>query len=417
MAAPLATSAWSPVGEGPIPKSRYLDPAFLQRELDQIFAHTWLFAGYAADLDRPGAYFTFEIGDESVLVVREREGIVAFFNACMHRGRLLRDPGMGHVTSFRCPYHLWEYALDGSLAHRPEPDCFTACGSVEDLSLRRVACEVWGGLVWVNLDPRAQPLVAYLGPIADRLAAYSLEDYALVEDQTVALPCNWKVGVDAFNEAYHLRAVHSQLLQMLDESGVEVELLGRHSCIRVPFATVSPSHADQQTVNDHLKYLMRDAGLDPARFAGSARDVRVGIQQFLRQRQDLNLAALNDAQLTDNHQYYVFPNLTLNIYAMKHMLLRHRPHPTDPNQMLLDQQQYVRVPRGGKRPPRPKPETFRYGKGSLGFVTDQDTFNLVRVQRGMRSRGFTELVLGENESRIRHMHQTIDTYLATDYGK
>jgi len=414
MAAPAGS--WSPTSAGLIPKSRYLDPAFLRLELDHVFACSWLCAGPVAALDRAGDYFTFEVGDESVLVVRQVDGVKAFHNACAHRGRLLRDPGMGHVGSFRCPYHLWEYGLDGRLVARPETEQFEACAAMQEVHLRDVACEVWGGLVWLCLAPQPEPLLEFLGPVAERLAAYSLEEYALVEDQTVVLPCNWKVGVDAFNEAYHLRAVHAQLLQMLDESRVEIELLGRHSCIQVPFGVVSPSFADQSTVNDHLKYLLRDAGLDPARFAGSASAVRASIQQFLRQRRDLDLAALSDAQLTDNHQYYIFPNLTLNIYAMKHMLLRHRPHPTDPNQMLLDQQQYVRVARGSKRPPRPKLETFRYGKGSLGFVTDQDTFNLVRVQRGMRSSGFAGLILGENERRIRHMHRTIDAYLGAAEG-
>jgi len=404
-------AAWTPTGDGPIPKSRYLDPAFLRLELDHIFARTWLLAGPAADLDETGAYFTFELGDESVLVVRHAEGVKAFHNVCAHRGRLLREPGLGHARSFRCPYHLWEYGLDGLLERLPEPESFAGC-LTERPRLRPVAVEAWAGFIWVNFDPQAQPLAEFLGPVAARLAPYGLDEYALVEDQTVDLPCNWKVGVDAFNEAYHLRAVHPQLLQVLDEQHVELELLGQHSCIRVPFGLVSPSLRDRDKVNDLLKYLLTEAGLDAARFPGPASTVRSAIQTALRQRDDFDLSGLSDAQLTDNHQYYVFPNLTLNIYAMKHMLLRHRPHPTDPNRMLLDQQQYVRVRRGAKRPPRAKPEKFHYGKGSLGFVTDQDTFNLVRVQRGMRSSGFGALRLGENERRIRHMHRTIDEYLA-----
>lgn len=406
--------AWSPPAEGRIPKSRYLDPAFLQLELDRIFARTWLFAGPVADLDRSGAYFTFELGDESVVVVRNGQTVHALHNACAHRGRRVREAGLGHAQSFRCPYHLWEYGLDGVLQRRPEPESFGECAPAARPRLRPVAVETWGGFAWVNFAPHPEPLADFLGPVGAALAAYRLEEYALSEDQTVDLPCNWKVGVDAFNEAYHLRAVHPQLLQMLDEQHVELELLGRHSCIRVPFGLTSPSLPEREAVNDHLKYLLTEAGLDPARFPGPASAVRGAIQRFLRQRADLDLSALTDAQLTDNHQYYVFPNLTLNIYAMKLMVLRHRPHPTDPNRMLLDQQQYVRVPRNTQRPPRPKPEKFPYGKGSLGFVTDQDTFNLVRVQRGMRSSGFDGLVLGENERRIRHMHHTIDEYLARD---
>lgn len=408
----MSPASWTPTAEGPIPKSRYLDPAFLRLELDRIFARTWLLAGPEADVAEPGAYFTFELGAESVLVVRHPEGIKAFYNVCQHRGRLLREPGLGQTRSFRCPYHLWEYGLDGVLEHLPEPEQFAGCFAGERPRLRPVAAEAWGGFVWVSFDPAPEPVEEYLGAVAGPLAAYRLDEFALTEDQTVDLPCNWKVGVDAFNEAYHLRAVHAQLLQMLDEMQVELELLGRHSCIRVPFGLVSPTLSDRETVNDHLKYLLSDAGLDPSKFPSSAAAVRPAIREFLRGRTDVDLSALRDDQLTDNHQYYVFPNLTLNIYAMKHLLLRHRPHPTDPNRMLLDQQQYVRVPRGAPRPPRPKPQRFQYGKGSLGFVTDQDTFNLVRVQRGMQVGGFDGLVLGDNERRIRHMHRTIDEYLA-----
>jgi nitrite reductase/ring-hydroxylating ferredoxin subunit len=405
---------WTPTGDGPIPKSRYVDPAFLRLELDRVFAHTWLLAGPVSDLDKPGDYFTFDHGDESVLVVRHAGGVQAFHNVCAHRGRRLRESGIGHARTFRCPYHLWEYGLDGRLERMPEPECFTKTLSGDRPRLRSVAAEVWGGFVWISFDPQPEPLNEFLEPVASRLSPYQLEEYALVEDQTVDLPCNWKVGVDAFNEAYHLRAVHPQLLQMLDEQHVELELLGRHSCIRVPFGVASPSLPERESVNDHLKYLLTEAGIEPARYQGTASAIRTTIQRFLRERDDLDVSGLSDAQLTDNHQYYVFPNLTLNIYAMKHMLLRHRPHPTDPNRMLLDQQQYVRVPRGTKRPSRPKPERFRYGAGSLGFVTDQDTFNLVRVQRGMQSSGFQGLLLGENERRIRHMHHTIDEYLARE---
>src|SRR6185295_7496624 len=125
---------------------------------------------------------------------------------------------------------------------------FTGCLSGERPHLTPVAVEVWGGFVWVNFHADPEPLADFLTPVAERLLPYRLEDYALVEDQTVDLPCNWKVGADAFNEAYHLRAVHPQLLQMLDEQHVELELFGRHSRICVPFGVVSPSMSDRETV-------------------------------------------------------------------------------------------------------------------------------------------------------------------------
>jgi len=405
---------WQSASGGRIPKARYVDPAFLALELERVFGNTWLLAGPLADVREPGTYFTFELANESVLIVRDADELRAFHNACAHRGRRLREPGLGQTRSFRCPYHLWDYDLDGSLRHLPDADCFARWSAAQRPRLASVHCEAWAGFVWISFASRPEPLAEFLGPVAERLAAYDLGEYALVEDQTVDLPCNWKVGVDAFNEAYHLRAVHPQLLQMLDEENVEIELLGNHSCIRVPFATPSPNAKDRTSVNDLLRYLLQEAGLDPARFTQPATAVRGEIQRFLRQRSDFDLSRLTDEQLTDNHQYHVFPNLTLNVYAMKHMLIRHRPHPTDPNRMLMDQQQYVRVPRDAERPARPKAESFHYGSGSLGFVTDQDTFNLVRVQQGMQSGGFDGLLLGENECRIRHMHEGIDAYLARE---
>lgn len=394
-----------------VPKDRYVSPEFLRLELERVFPRVWQLAGPAADLARPGAYFTFELGDEAVLVVRQPEGVRAFHNVCLHRGRALCEPGRGQVQKFRCPYHHWEYGLDGRLLRVPCHDDFPAALLDGTSGLREVACELAAGFVWIHLAPEPEPLADFLGAVADRLRPYRMDEYVLQRDQTVELDCNWKVAADAFNEAYHLRAVHPQLLEMLDDTGIETELLGRHAAIRVPFAVPSQSHPDRETVNNSLRELLRHTGIDPARYAGSATGVRRAIQQALRARTDFDFSGLTDAQLTDNHYFYVFPNLALNLYALNLMVLRYRPHPSDPHRMFFDQQEYVRVAAKATRPPRPKLERFRYGEGSLGPVGDQDTFNLVRVQRGMRSSGFETLRLGERERCIRLMHGVLEEYI------
>ncbi len=404
-----------------VPKARYLSPDFLSLELDRVFARAWLLAGPASDVEEEGSYFTFESGDESILVVRSAGSVRAFHNVCQHRGRMLRSPGCGRARSFLCPYHHWEYALDGSLITVPDASSFDACGhgvrlpiaaGHETLGLTPVACEVWQGFVWVNLAASPPPLLDFLGPVADRLADYDLASYALEQDQTLDLDCNWKVGVDAFNEAYHLRAVHPQLLDLLDETNSALEILGQHSVIRVAFGVPSPNARRPAEMNDLLRHWMQDAGVDPKSYRGSVGELRDTVRAALRARADIDVSRLGDDQLTDNFQFHVFPNLTLNVYATRLMLLRHRPHPTDPGRMWLDQQQYVRVPKGSARPPRPSRESGRFGSGgSLGFVTDQDAHNLVRVQRGMRSSGFDRLVLGSLEERLLHMHRVIDAHL------
>ena len=248
-----------------VSKERYVSPVFLRLELERVFPRVWQLAGPLADLDRPGAYFTFELGDESVLVVRQPDGVRAFLNVCLHRGRALCEPGRGYAPTVRCPYHHWEYGLDGRLLRMPGGGGLARADEGGPLRLREVACAVAAGFVWVHLGDDPEPLPDFLGVIPDRLHVYRMEEYALERDQTVELECNWKVAADAFNEAYHLRAVHPQLLAMLDETAVETELLGRHAAIRVPFAVPSPSQPDRETVTEPLRDLLRQAGIDPAR--------------------------------------------------------------------------------------------------------------------------------------------------------
>jgi phenylpropionate dioxygenase-like ring-hydroxylating dioxygenase large terminal subunit len=106
-----------------IPKERYLSPEIMGLEWERMWRRVWLYAGPLADLAKVGDYFTFEIGPESVLVVRTAaDRVQAMYNVCQHRGRRLRSEGCGFANSFRCPYHLWRYDLDGRLISAPDGD-------------------------------------------------------------------------------------------------------------------------------------------------------------------------------------------------------------------------------------------------------------------------------------------------------
>jgi phenylpropionate dioxygenase-like ring-hydroxylating dioxygenase large terminal subunit len=90
-----------------------------------MWTRTWLIAGRASDAPNPGDYFTFEIGPESVLVIRQPDGsLAARYNVCMHRGNRLREPGRGHAESFSCLFHGWRYGIDGKLLAVLDPESF-----------------------------------------------------------------------------------------------------------------------------------------------------------------------------------------------------------------------------------------------------------------------------------------------------
>ncbi len=180
---PMERAPLPNLGDAPIPKQRYTSDEFARAEWERMWTRVWLLAGFESDLGKTGDYFTFEIGPESILVVRLPDGsIAARHNVCMHRGNRLREPGRGHAGRFSCLFHGWEYGLDGKLLKALDPESFPQGLPVEKLSLRPVRCETWGGFVWVNLDPDAEPLRDYLGVIPEHLDVYGFERWKLASD-------------------------------------------------------------------------------------------------------------------------------------------------------------------------------------------------------------------------------------------
>ena len=397
-----------------IPKERYTSKEYMALEWERMWTKVWNMAGRESDIPNVGDYFTTELGPESFLIVREAEDKVrAFYNVCPHRGNQIRNPGMGHAESFQCAYHFFEFNLDGSKKFVPDEDTFTQ-GVPQETALVEVPCDTWGGFVWFNMNPDAEPLLDFLAPVNQHLDPYHFEEYAIVQDMTLEWDCNWKTSVDAFNEVYHVQGIHPQLLESLDDIHVQIDLYERHNRYLVPFGLVSPRYPNQEEVTQPLIEFLRGAGVDPETFEGGMNDVRPAMQAATKksaEAQGLDVSGLNDDQLSDDYHYYIFPSLTFNTNALNFLFFRQRPHATDPNKMLFDLQTYVRIPPGADAPPRPVHTTHKHGEISIGLVLDQDSYNLPRVQKGMNSRAYKGLLINYRERRIRHMHKVLDAYL------
>ena len=397
-----------------IPKERYTSKEYMQLEWERMWTKVWNMAGRESDIPNVGDYFTTELGPESFLIVREAEDKVrAFYNVCPHRGNQIRNPGMGHAESFQCAYHFFEFNLDGSKKFVPDEDTFTQ-GVPQETALVEVPCDTWGGFVWFNMNPDAEPLLEFLGVVAEHLAPYHFDEYAIVGDMTVEWDTNWKASVDAFNEVYHVQGIHPQLLESLDDIHVQIDLYERHNRYLVPFGLVSPRYPNQEEITQPLKEFLRGTGVDPDTFEGGMGDVRPAMQAATKKSaaaQGLDVSELNDDQLSDDYHYYIFPSLTFNTNALNFLFFRQRPHPTDPNKMFFDMQTYVRIPPGVDHPPRPIHAQYKHGEISIGLVMDQDSYNLPRVQKGMNSRSYKGLLINYRERRIRHMHKVLDNYL------
>jgi phenylpropionate dioxygenase-like ring-hydroxylating dioxygenase large terminal subunit len=418
----------TPAGKEPDPdlghelirKERYTSAEFMQLEWERIWKKVWLLGAIESDLREPGDFVATEVGRESVLIVRQADGGVrAFYNVCLHRGNRLRPAGAGSADSFKCQYHHWEYALDGSFKRIPDLDTFPQ-GAPPCRGLKELPCAAWGGFVWFSLDPDVGPLADFLDPVHEHLDPYNFPRMALTRDITVEWNCNWKASVDAFNESYHVQGIHPQLMWYLHDLDIQIDCYERHNRYLIPFATWSPRVRRPPAIPDPIKVIMKTAGMDPADYDEPYENIRRDVQQWKRKHgpaQGKDYSRLNDDQLTDDYHYLIFPNVTLNVHADDLMLFRQRPHPTDPDRMFYDIWTFELVPEGHEWPARPQHQHFKHGEKSIGLVLDQDAANLPGVQAGMHSAAFAGLWIGSQELRIRHFHKVIDDYVYGPGGK
>ncbi|MEM9580149.1 MAG: SRPBCC family protein [Pseudomonadota bacterium] len=191
-----------------MPPSVYTSDAFLQSELDHIFAKDWFCVGRASQLENPGDYLTLELADQPIIVLRDRDGALrAMSNVCRHRMSTLLE-GSGNARSIVCPYHAWTYNLDGSLRGAPAMTLNEGfCKS--DYKLPQVRCQEWLGWAFVTLNQDAPDVATQLAQVEELVGDYDMTNYTQTFFETHIWDTNWKVLAENFMESYHLPVCHA----------------------------------------------------------------------------------------------------------------------------------------------------------------------------------------------------------------
>jgi phenylpropionate dioxygenase-like ring-hydroxylating dioxygenase large terminal subunit len=201
-----------------LPASWYSDPEVLSLEHERIFRRSWQYAGVLGQAAETGSFFTCSAGDTPIVVVRDRDRqLRAFVNVCRHRGHEVAE-GCGRRETLQCPYHAWTYDLDGSLRAAPRSDREPGFDRA-NWSLRPVAVDTWGPLVFVNPDPDAAPLHDTLGELPSDLAERGLDPAELVyrgRSREWVVEANWKLVVENFLECYHCPVAHKSFSRLID---------------------------------------------------------------------------------------------------------------------------------------------------------------------------------------------------------
>ncbi len=254
-----------------VPTARYHDRGFAEAEMWHMWKKTWLMVGVGSELEEPGSYILFEQLDLSVIVRRGKDGSIgAFHNICTHRGAALISEPRGRLGRFVCPYHSWSYGLDGQLLAAPEAHEF-ACLDKSKRGLMPVRCETWRGLIFINLDPDAEPLGEFLAPALAYTKGFPLEGLVLQDHFSMEFDCNWKLAYHNFSEAYHTRAVHSQTLsQFIDQRSWLAHLLQNgHAWIAVNRKSSDSIYVSDAPAPEGIDEIYRAFGLSQVIFPNS----------------------------------------------------------------------------------------------------------------------------------------------------
>ncbi|MBL8669047.1 MAG: aromatic ring-hydroxylating dioxygenase subunit alpha [Alphaproteobacteria bacterium] len=196
---------------GPLPQAFYTSPAVFNADMDRIFGRYWLHAGHSCMLPEPGDFITWQVGSDSILVVRGRDGAIrAFHNACRHRGaRLCRDE-IGRKPRITCPYHAWSYDLDGRCLVKTEKEFGV---HERELGLVPVRLRDVAGLLFVALGDDPVDFDSAAAGIASLLAVHGLERGKVAKQATYDVKANWKLVFENNRECYHCPSAHPEYIK------------------------------------------------------------------------------------------------------------------------------------------------------------------------------------------------------------
>lgn len=401
-----------------IPVDAYISPEYVKLERDRLWRKVWLQAGRIEDLPEDGSYLTFNILDDSILITRSADDrIRAFHNVCPHRGRRLVDtpPGArnarGRRMQFFCGYHGWGFNLDGENVRIPKKEDWQGALAHGCTGLSRVKVGLWGGWIWINMDPESESLEEYLAPVPEMLDPFRLQDMRCRWRKWTIFDCNWKVALEAFNETYHVETTHPEFNKFGVFQGW-ARAQGKHSHIgydaqkdmdRNQEAKLRVGTGDARvSTAEMVAYTLANADTN---FTRTLHDVARRLVDELPEdtppgevlKYWLATAKAEDAkrgviwaEVPPEHvgktgtAWQVFPNFQIGHAVNNALCYAARPYGHDPDKCIFEAAVYELFPEG-KEPETDweftRPEDWPY-------VLRQDFSNMAAVQQGMKSLGF-----------------------------
>jgi phenylpropionate dioxygenase-like ring-hydroxylating dioxygenase large terminal subunit len=415
------------LGDHDVAFERYTSREWHVLEVERLWKRVWQFACREEHIPLPGDHIVYDIAGLSFIVIRTATGAIkAYPNACLHRGRRLKDHD-GHCSELRCPFHGFAWALDGRLADVPAAWDFPHVEARrDDFHLPECRVGVWQGFVFINPDPNASPFEEWVAELDEHFTGTWDFTGKYVEAHVAkVIRANWKITQEAFCEAYHVNATHPQIMPYLGDTNSQVDVWQRIARVITPGGTPSPLLGWEPTPDEMMRAMLdvRHDQESPVRL-GADQSMRAVAAGMARERWRPVVGGvvdtMSDAEMMDSLDYTLFPNFH-PWGAFNRIVYRFRPNGDDHRSAIMEV--LFLSPFSGERPP---PATVRHlgpdeswtsapELGMLAKVFDQDVFNMAKVQLGLETTFKPGITLANyQESKVRWLHQLLEEFVGAE---
>ncbi|WP_295636900.1 aromatic ring-hydroxylating dioxygenase subunit alpha [Novosphingobium sp.] len=407
---------------------RYFSKDWHDREVEKVWRKCWQLAARVEHIPNVGDHVVYDIVHDSLIVIRTApDEVRAYVNSCLHRGTMLRTEG-GCVNQLRCPFHGWTWKLDGTLSIIPGQWDFPHVNK-DAMRLPEAKVGIWGGFVFVNFDPDCEPLESYLENLPEHFASFNLEDRYVAAHVAKIMPCNWKLAMEAFVEAYHVSIAHPQVMGYYGDTNTQYDVWPevRHVSRMISVQGVPSPSLKGIPAERTIEEMRRDVPFFAGRpiVVGEGETARGKLAERAREKISRSIgrdmSALSDSESLDLIEYTLFPNMVPWGGQALPITYRFRPNGDDPESSIMEIMFLFSKAPDGSHPAPAKMTMLGPDQnwsdapelGSAAMVADQDTDNLMRIQKGLRASRKPGVTLARyQESRIRHFHETLDAYLS-----
>jgi len=444
--------SWLTLEHG-IRAGRYTDPAFARLEHEKLWLKVWQMAARLDEIPAPGDHTVYEIGDQSVLLVRvDADTVKAFHNFCPHRGTALATcAGTFERGRIICPFHGWRWNLAGEIQYVLERDNFRD-GQLRDsdVGLREIRHEIFAGFIFIHFEKDPPPFADFIAPVRKLIEDQVIADVRHIWWKSVAVPANWKVAVEAFLEGYHVPATHPQLETKAADFifGDDVSSAGTYAHHNHLYEVFSHGHGRFYGGQSTPMAGKVQAPGDPVDAMAARLNLLVEGMDAMVLKDDVDLVrALKGKPIPEGSslggeyvkalygsaaakgrsmpkperevldmwggEVFVFPNLMILPQAGNAMMYRVRPDGADPNACVFEIYSTKTYPRD-EPSPRALVQVMTDAQDPAQFlqIPRQDFSNVPRIQKGLRTSGCKQVWLASYyEKMILNMHQELDRYL------